>query len=151
MQTQLSVGDSVFYRDQRYWIETKGENFIRIADCHIRPEAPPPSTRSSFYVPAGTVTEALTTRNKYGRQPTKKAIDRRERQKVDGTRDNGDEVAVLLRECKSLDDVFRLAAKHLGETEKQLRAKYDHLDNGRKRMTLGNRLRGHFKKMGEMK
>lgn len=143
---QLVVGDSVFYREQRHWVETIGENFIRIADTHIRPEAPAPTTRSSFYVPRGMVSEAPMTRNKYGRQPTKKAIDRRERQKVEGIRDNGDEVAVLLRECKSLDDVFTLAAKHLGETDAALRAKYDHLDNGRKRMTLGNRLRGHFKK-----
>lgn len=148
MQTQLEVGQSVFYRDQRYWVETPGKNFVRIADCHIRPEAPAPTTRSSFYVPIGLIEEAPVTRNKYGRQPTKKAVERRERQKVDGTRDNGDEIAILLRACKSLDDVFKLAAKHLGETEAQLRTKYDHLDNGRRRMVLGNRLRGHFKKKG---
>jgi hypothetical protein len=143
---QLQVGSSVFYREQRYWVETAGERFVRIADCHIRPEAPAPSNRNSFYVPIGLVDIAPTTRNKYGKQPTKKAVDRREQQKIDGTRDCGDEIAVLLRACKSLDDVFTLAAKHLGSPEEELREKYDHLDNGRRRMVLGNRLRNHFKK-----
>lgn len=148
MQAQLEVGQSVFYRDQRYWVETPGENFIRIADCHIRPEAPAPTTRSSFYVPIGLVAEAPTTRNKYGKQPTKKAVDRRERQKVDGTRDNGDEVAVLLRACSTLGDVYKAAAKALKENEAQLRGKYTHLNPGQQRMCLGNRLRSYFKKKG---
>lgn len=145
---QLSVGTSVFYRDQRYWIETVGDRFIRIADTRIEPDQLDrvPNNRTSFYVPAQLVQEAPVTRNKYGRQPTKKTIDRREKQKQTGQRDNGDEVAAMLRECKSLDEVFKLAAKHLGEKEAALRQKYDHLDNGRKRMVLGNRLRGHFKK-----
>lgn len=145
MQT-LQVGQSVFYRDERYYVETPGERFVRIADCHIRPDAPAPTTRSSFYVPTALVEEAPTTRNRFGRQPTKKAIERREKQKIEGTRDNGDEVAVMLRACKSLDDVFKLASKTLGIKESELREKYEHLDNGRRRMVLGNRIRGHFKK-----
>jgi hypothetical protein len=149
MMKPMQVGQSVFYRDVRYYVETPGENFIRIADTQIRPDAPAPLTRNSFYVPVGLVEEAPTTRNRYGKQPTKKAIERREKMKSEGVRDNGDEVAKLLRECKDLDAVFKLAAKHLGETVAQLKQKYDHLDNGRKRMTLGNRLRGHFKKGGK--
>lgn len=142
----FNVGDSVFYRDERYWVETLGENFIRIADCHIRPEVPAPLRRASFYVPNGLVTGAPTTRNRYGRQPTKKAVDKREQQRADGIRDCGDEVAALLRACATLDDVFIMAAEYLGSTAEELQEKYAHLDNGRKRMCLGNRLRSYFKK-----
>jgi len=150
----LKVGDSVWYNDQRYYLERvppawEQGTFVRIADCVIRPDQPAPLDRTSFNVPADLVSLAPVSRNKYGRQPTKKAVDRREKMRVEGVRDNGDEVAVLLRACTTLDDVFTLAASKLGETEDELRAKYEHLDNGRKRMTLGNRLRGYFKKGGK--
>lgn len=147
---ELSVGASVFYRDQRYWVETMGENFIRIADCHIRPEAAAPSNRSSFYVPVGLVEEAPTTRNRFGKQPTKKTVERRERQKADGTRDTGDSAAVLLRACKTIDDVYRVSAKYLGIPENELRAKYDHLNPGQRRMCCGNRVRAEMKRRGEL-
>ncbi len=142
----LEVGSSVFYRDQRYWVETIGQRFIRIADTPIRPEAPAPLARNSFYVPAPMVEAAPTTRNKYGRQPSKKVVERRERQKVEGTKDNGDEVAVLLRACADLDGVYKAAAKYLRVPEKELRVKYGHLNPGQQRMTAGNLLRSAHKK-----
>lgn len=54
--------------------------------------------------------------------------------------DNGDDVATTLR-GKTLDEVYVAAAKKLKEPEKDLRAKYKHLNPGMQRMSLGNRLR----------
>lgn len=54
--------------------------------------------------------------------------------------DNGDDVATKLR-GKTLDEVYAHAAKTLKEPEKDLRAKYKHLNPGMQRMSLGNRLR----------
>lgn len=54
--------------------------------------------------------------------------------------DNGDDVATKLR-GKTLDDVYAYASKQLKEPEKDLRAKYKHLNQGMQRMSLGNRLR----------
>lgn len=42
---------------------------------------------------------------------------------------------------KSLDEVFKIAASTLKEPEKELRAKYAHLNPGMQRMNLGNRIR----------
>lgn len=144
----LQVGSSIFYRGDRYWVETAGDRFIRVADCMIRPESPAPLARHSFYVPVGAVSEAPVSRNKYGRQPTKAAVDRRERQKSDQVRDNGDEVAVLLRVCGTIDAVYVAASKYLGVPESELRSKYAHLNPGQQRMNCGNRMRALFKKKG---
>ncbi len=54
--------------------------------------------------------------------------------------DNGDDVATKLR-GKTLDEVYAHAAKTLKEPEKDLRAKYKHLNPGMQRMSLGNRMR----------
>lgn len=54
--------------------------------------------------------------------------------------DNGDDVATKLR-GKTLDDVYAYASKQLKEPEKELRKKYEHLNPGMQRMSLGNRLR----------
>lgn len=54
--------------------------------------------------------------------------------------DNGDDVATKLR-GKTLDEVYAHAAKVLKEPEKELRKKYEHLNAGMQRMSLGNRLR----------
>lgn len=147
----LKVGDSVWYREQRYWIEWvprawEDGTAVRISDTPIRPEAAAPLNRTSFAVYADLVTLAPVSRNKYGPQPTKKAIERRERQKIDGTKDNGDEVALLLRESKSLDDAYRIAAKYLKMKETELRARYGHLNPGQQRMCCGNLMRNAQKK-----
>lgn len=60
--------------------------------------------------------------------------------------DNGDPVARLLRDAHTLDDVYKVTAKHLKVPEKELRAKYGHLNPGQQRMNCGNRLRGAWKK-----
>ena len=54
--------------------------------------------------------------------------------------DCADAIATKLR-GKTLDDVYAFAAKALGETEKELFAKYKHLNVGMQRMNLGNRVR----------
>lgn len=54
--------------------------------------------------------------------------------------DNGDDVAAKLR-GKDLDTVYALTAKACEVGEKELRAKYGHLNPGMQRMNLGNKLR----------
>lgn len=54
--------------------------------------------------------------------------------------DNGDKVATLLR-GRTLDEVYALTAKKTETAEKDLRAKYKHLNVGMQRMNLGNKLR----------
>jgi hypothetical protein len=61
---------------------------------------------------------------------------------------NGDEVAQALTGA-TLDEVYRLASKALGETQKALKEKYEHLNEGMQRMNLGNRIRGAVAKMEE--
>lgn len=56
------------------------------------------------------------------------------------TRDNGDDVAILLR-GKELYDVIEVVAHKLGVTHKELRGRFGHLNPGQQRMCLGNMLR----------
>ena len=51
------------------------------------------------------------------------------------------------RDCGgfTLDEVYKLAAKELKESEKDLRARYRHLNPGMQRMNLGNRMRAAAK------
>lgn len=50
---------------------------------------------------------------------------------------NGDSTAKKL-EGKNLDDVYKIVAKDTKQDEKELRAKYKHLNVGMQRMALGN-------------
>jgi hypothetical protein len=59
--------------------------------------------------------------------------------------DSGDKIAIRLR-GKTLDEVYKEAAEALGETQKELKAKYAHLNIGMQRMSLGNRIRAAGKK-----
>lgn len=56
------------------------------------------------------------------------------------TMDNGDEIAKQLRGA-DLETVYSKAAKILGESVKELQARYGHLNAGMQRMNLGNRMR----------
>ncbi len=56
----------------------------------------------------------------------------------------GDELAEKLN-GKDLDDVYSFAASKLKVEEKELRKKYEHLNPGMQRMSLGNRLRAALK------
>lgn len=55
--------------------------------------------------------------------------------------DNGDATATSLRE-KTLDEVYKLAAKETREALGALRERYQHLNAGMQRMNLGNKIRG---------
>ena len=61
---------------------------------------------------------------------------------------NGDEVAQALTGA-TLDECFRLAAKAVDETQKALKERYGHLNEGMQRMNLGNRIRGAVGKMNK--
>jgi hypothetical protein len=54
--------------------------------------------------------------------------------------DIGDATAKLLG-GKTLDDVYKVAAKLLNASEKSPHDRYTHLNAGQQRMTLGNRIR----------
>lgn len=64
------------------------------------------------------------------------------------TMHNGDSVAKKL-DARTLDDVYRVAAKELGVAETELREKYKHLNPGMQRMNLGNRMRGALRQAAE--
>jgi len=68
--------------------------------------------------------------------------------KADGSTclDNGDSVAAHLRGLE-LGEVYELVADKLGCSEKELMARYGHLNPGQQRMNLGNRLRGFYKQL----
>ena len=78
------------------------------------------------------------------------AEERKERAKQ-GIHDVGDEVATLLRACKTLEDVYKAGAKFLELQVSDLRAKYQHLNNGQQRMNIGNRMRAKWKKEQRLK
>ena len=147
----LRIGDSVWYRDVRYWLERvpdsfDGVAFVRISDRPLSRDGNTPTHCVSFAVPAVMVTPAPTTNNRYARQPTKAALATRERQKISGIDDCGDEVAILMRDCKGLDGAYELVARRLCVPEDTLRHKYGHLNPGQQRMCVSNLLRNFIKK-----
>lgn len=56
-----------------------------------------------------------------------------------------EKVRELLAPCKTREDIAAVAGPHLKEEVDALIAKYAHLDNGRFRMVIGNRLVSLFK------
>lgn len=150
---ELKVGDPVFYKGERYWLERVPASwdvttFVCISDMKIDPTPGryAPKGRMSFHVPADAVT--LAPKGKPGRRaPTMADVQRIERQN-EGKTDVGDTVAEMLR-GKTLDDMYTLAARFLRVPEDELRTKYGHLNNGQQRMNLGNRMRSWEKKYGK--
>lgn len=59
--------------------------------------------------------------------------------------DNDDSVAHILR-GRELNEVYTIVAEQMGVPEKELKARYGHLNSGQQRMNLGNRLRGFVRK-----
>lgn len=144
------MGDSVWYRGERYWVtrapaDWSVSHFVRISDKRVREDSPEVKDSTSFFVHPDLLDLAPVNRNPYGRQPTMADVKRREVQRTTGLRDNGDEVAELLRSAKTLDDVYRIGARFLGVKEAELRAKYEKLNPGQQRMCVGNRMRGKAK------
>ncbi len=142
-----------FYKGTRYYVVDCPESwldtyFVHICSKRCRPDQPQPHDCESFAVYADCLDLVVNAaKNPYGKKaPTIKGLEQAERAKA-GIRDVGDPVADLLRGL-TMEEMFTVAAKYLGFYEEELVAKYAHLDNGRKRMTLGNRMRAKFKKEG---
>ena len=64
------------------------------------------------------------------------------------SRDAGDKVAKDLRGM-TLADVYGRASSILNINEEELVAKYTHLNEGQQRMVLGNRIRGHYRRLAK--
>lgn len=162
----LEVGTPVWYRGGKYWVEWLPASWleghcVRIADVKIDPTPGrlPAVKRTSFCVHADLLMPATTKKKPtdregktlFGVSPhTSLASAKRAERAAAGANDVGDEVANLLREAGDIDGVFWVAAKYLSTTVDALKKKYAHLDNGRKRMVLGNRLRA-LHKQGKVK
>jgi len=156
----FAIGDSVWYRGERYYIErapaTWAESLhIRICDkpivmdAHGRPAWERlTEKRNSFCVHPDQVTKAPAPTVKsmlVGRVPTKLAVERAEARKS-GEKDVGDPIAIMLRNAKTPDDVYKIGAKYLGVKADELKSKYEHLNAGQQRMNVGNRMRAKWKK-----
>lgn len=102
----------------------------------------------AFCVPVDTLEKAPVSAKPYAKQPTKTAVERREERKKTGATDIGDEVAVMLRECKTLDDVYECASLYVGMAVFDLKSRYGHLNPGQQRMNLGNKMRYKLKHRG---
>ena len=147
---QLERGDSVWYRGERYWIEWFPDSWQYCVTARISDHRPPPIGRNetlkrlSFMVPVDILELAPTSATPHTIDPSKADIERKERL-ASGQKDVGDPVAVALRDCADLDEVYWLTAHHLNTPEEELKAKYAHLNPGQQRMVLGNRLRAAYK------
>lgn len=148
----LPVGTPVFYRGERYHVETVPPSWdvsahVRIANCRIRPEFPAPNDRVVFAVHPDLLEIAPVGKNPYGKQPTHRSVVAKAERQAKGVNDAGDVVADLLR-GSDLDTVYAMAAEFLSESEDELRAKAGHLNPGQQRMWCGNRMRNWLKKNG---
>ena len=146
---ELAVGDSVWYRGERFWIEWLPEDWTvgvsaRISDHQVHPNRPLTQKRASFHVPIDTLDKAPTKARFEQKQPTLAAIERQERLKS-GQRDIGDTTAEALR-GKDLDETYTFVARRLKVPEDELREAYEKLNPGQQRMCLGNKLRHAIKK-----
>jgi hypothetical protein len=81
----------------------------------------------------------------FAHAPTQAQHDRKERA-AKGQKDVGDPIAVMLREAKSLDDVYRIGGKYLELQPEDLKKKYGHLNPGQQRMNVGNKMRAKWRK-----
>ena len=147
---ELKAGDSVWYRGERYWVESVPETwsescFVCIGDHLVRPDRPLTHKRNTFRVHADLLQPAQAAKSAYSKQPSIADLNRQERAQT-GQRDIGDEVAAKLRDCGTLEEVFFFVSHMLNIPESELHAKYDKLNPGQRRMVLGNRLRAAVKK-----
>lgn len=123
----------------------RGENFVEIRDTRHYD----PSKCTAFCVPRALCFRSPVQKVRPGGpEPTVASVARAVRRKS-GQHDVGDPLATELR-GRSLDEVYEIAADRLGEKPESLRQKYSHLDNGRQRMVLGNRMRATMKKEGTL-
>lgn len=146
----LTRGDSVWYRNERWYIECAPADWsesahIRITDKPVIPNKEQDNHRTTFYVHADCVEIAPTRGTRYDKQTTFAQEERKVRAQA-GQRDIGDEIAQMLRSASSLDDTYTIAARFLRVPEDELRQRYGHLNPGQQRMNLGNKMRHQLKK-----
>ena len=154
---QLVRGNLVFYRGERMWVEYAPRDWETSHMVHIGgspvPDGPIDFTRPLTQkrnvqaVHADCLLAAPQVKSVYGHLPTVASATRAERTKA-GIHDIGDPIAVKLRSCKTLEDVYKVAAKMLGCPPAELKDRYGRLNPGQQRMNLGNRMRNWWKKNG---
>ena len=153
----IKRGDSVWYCNQRYYVEWAPDDWkkgahVRICNHKVHPDPvrPLPSdhpdkTLVTFCVHADCLELAPMAAKPYQKDPTKADLARVERARA-GIKDAGDEVALLLRKAKDLADVYQIGAKYLSMKVDELKAKYGHLNPGQQRMNVGNKMRAFWRK-----
>lgn len=148
----LKRGDTVWYRGERFWIESvpadwKVTCYARISSIAVHPDPlrALPTNRTTLCVHADLLSLAPAAKSIYHKPPSEADVARSERARA-GQRDIGDEVATLLREAGDLDAVYAAGAKFLGCDVASLKSKYGHLNPGQQRMNVGNKMRHHAKK-----
>lgn len=146
-------GTLVFYKGTRYFVERSPVSWaesVYVCISDHRPldrngEKHAVEKRESFYVDGGSLSKAPDPGRYSARLPTVASVERAARAKV-GVRDTGDDIAVLLRACDSLEAVYKAASEYLGDPLQGLHGKYDKLNPGQQRMVLGNRMRAKWRK-----
>lgn len=159
----LTVNTPVYYGGERYYVEYAPSHWsrgcgVRISSIPIREGAvlthgvmrlqdheKLTNNRESFFVhpdeldlaPVMSIKAILS-----GRTISQAQAQARAR----GDKDIGDPVALMLREAKTLDEVYVKGAEFLGVPVDELRAKYAKLNPGQQRMNIGNRMRSKYKR-----
>ena len=153
----IKRGDSVWYCNQRYYVEWAPDHwskgcYARLSNQKVHPDPlrplpsdSPSQTLVSFCVHADALELAPVAAKPFQKDPTRAAIARMERARA-GQKDTGDEVALTLREAKTIEDVYRIGAKYLGVKVQELKDRYGHLNPGQQRMNVGNKMRAHWRK-----
>lgn len=153
-----AIGDLVFYHGERFWVEWAPPNWegtlhIRIRDSHVarNSDGRPLFDRLTDKCVSHCVHPDLCTavpaeyNKRAAKLPTVASIARKERARS-GVKDAGDDVAIMLRSCDTLDKIYEAASEYLATPVADLKAKYAHLNNGQQRMNLGNRMRAKWRK-----
>ena len=147
----------MWYCNQRYYVEWAADDWkkaahVRICNQKVHPDPvrplpsdSPSKTLVSFCVHADCLELAPVAAKPYQKDPTKADLARAERASQ-GVKDAGDEVALLLREAKSLEDVYKIGAKYLSMKAQDLKDRYAHLNPGQQRMNVGNKMRAFWRK-----
>ena len=144
------LASPVWYKGERWFVCNTGldwerTSFVQIMDCPYRPGMSVPKGATVQSVHADLLEPAPISKTAYHPQMKKATVEKRAEMKAKGLTDIGDDVAVMLR-GKSLDEVYEIAAKFLGKTNKELTDKYSHLNCGMQRMVIGGAMRNHLKK-----
>jgi hypothetical protein len=151
----LLAGTAVFYRGERYFIESCPKSWdysahVYISDIKTREGEGTAKTANRFGVHPDLLELAPTIKGFNAKQPTQKAVIAKADREAKGIKDAGDIVAETLRGL-DLDQKYAVAAAFMLEEEQDLRDKYGRLNPGQQSMNLSNRMRAWLKKNGGAK